>query len=31
MVHNIRHSFVAERIVVLDIPESAGEKEATKR
>lgn len=31
MVHNIRYSIVDERIVVLGIPESAGEKEATKK
>jgi hypothetical protein len=31
MVHNIRYSIVDERIVVLGIPESTGEKEATKK
>lgn len=31
MVHNIRYSVVDERIVVLGIPESTGEKEATKK
>ena len=31
MVHNIRFSIVDERIVVLGIPESVGEKEATKK
>jgi hypothetical protein len=31
MVHNIRYSVVDERMVVLGIPESAGEKEATKK
>jgi hypothetical protein len=31
MVHNIRFSVVDERIVVLDIPESVGEREATKK
>ncbi len=31
MVHNMRYSIVDERIVVLGIPESTGEKEATKK
>jgi hypothetical protein len=31
MVHNIRYSIVDERIVVLGIPENAGEKEATRK
>jgi hypothetical protein len=31
MVHTIRYSIVDERIVVLGIPESTGEKEATKK
>jgi hypothetical protein len=31
MVHNIRYIVVDERIVVLGIPESVGEKEATKK
>jgi hypothetical protein len=31
MVHNMRYSVVDERIVVLGIPESTGEKEATKK
>jgi len=31
MVHNIRYSIVDERIVVLGIPENAGEAEATKK
>ena len=31
MVHNIRFSVVDERIVVLGIPESVGEREATKK
>jgi hypothetical protein len=31
MVHNMRYSIVDERIVVLGIPESIGEKEATKK
>ena len=31
MVHNIRFSIVDERMVVLGIPESVGEKEATKK
>ena len=31
MVHNLRYSIVDERIVVLGIPESTGEKEATKK
>ena len=31
MVHNIRFSVIDERVVVLGIPESAGEKEATKK
>ena len=31
MVHNIRYSIVDEKMVVLGIPESAGEKEATKK
>ena len=31
MVHNIRFSIVDERVVVLGIPESVGEKEATKK
>jgi hypothetical protein len=31
MVHNIRYIVVDERIVVLGIPESTGEKEATKK
>jgi hypothetical protein len=31
MVHNIRYIVVDERIVVLGIPESIGEKEATKK
>jgi hypothetical protein len=31
MVHNIRYSIVDERIVVLGIPESTGEMEATKK
>jgi hypothetical protein len=31
MVHNIRFSVIDERIVVLGIPESTGEKEATKK
>lgn len=30
MAHNIRYSIIDERIVVLGIPESAGEKETTK-
>ena len=31
MVHNIRYSVIDERIVVLGIPESTGEREATKK
>lgn len=31
MVHNIRFSVVDERVVVLGIPESVGEREATKK
>jgi hypothetical protein len=31
MVHNLRYSIVDERIVVLGIPESTGEMEATKK
>ena len=31
MVHNIRYSVIDERVVVLGIPESTGEKEATKK
>ena len=31
MVHNMRYSIVDERIVVLGIPESTGEREATKK
>jgi hypothetical protein len=31
MVHNIRFSVIDERVVVLGIPESVGEKEATKK
>ena len=31
MVHNLRYSIIDERIVVLGIPESTGEKEATKK
>ena len=31
MVHNIRFSVVDEKIVVLGIPESVGEREATKK
>ncbi len=31
MVHTIRYSIIDERIVVLGIPESTGEKEATKK
>jgi hypothetical protein len=31
MVHNIRYSIVDEKMVVLGIPESAGEREATKK
>jgi hypothetical protein len=31
MVHNMRYSIVDERIVVLGIPESVGEREATKK
>ncbi len=31
MVHNIRFSVVDERIVILGIPESVGEREATKK
>ncbi len=31
MVHNIRFSVIDERIVVLGIPESVGEREATKK
>jgi hypothetical protein len=31
MVHNIRYSVIDERIVLLGIPESTGEKEATKK
>ncbi len=31
MVHNIRFSVMDERIVVIGIPESAGEREATKK
>jgi hypothetical protein len=31
MVHNMRFSIVDERIVVLGIPESVGDKEATKK
>jgi hypothetical protein len=31
MVHNMRYSIVDERIVVLGIPESMGEREATKK
>ena len=31
MVHNVRFSVIDERIVVLGIPESTGEKEATKK
>lgn len=31
MVHNLRYSVIDERIVVIGIPESEGEKEATKK
>jgi len=31
MVHTVRYSVVDERIVVLGVPESAGEKEATRK
>ena len=31
MVHNVRFSVIDERVVVLGIPESTGEKEATKK
>ncbi len=31
MVHTIRYSIIDERVVVLGIPESTGEKEATKK
>lgn len=31
MVHNLRYSVVDERIVVLGIPENAGDREATKK